>query len=356
MMTTAHTRHYGCRIMDDLVFKGMRTLFLENELIRVGILLDKGADIFQFLHKPTDTDFLWRSPLGLRHPARLTPTSASAAGKFLDTYHGGWQEILPGGGPTIYKGAELGLHGEVAQLGWDYEILEDTEESIAVRLSVTCIRTPLQLERVLRLETNKPALFIDETLYNLSPETLEFMWGHHPAFGPPFLREGVKLFVPARHGIVHEPSFAATSIFEPGYTFDWPFISVDGSAIDLSQLPAEDAGYSDLLYLRDFKDGWYAVIDPERQVGFGLTWPLDVFPYLWFWLVYGEAPGYPWWNQVTCIALEPWTSIPNSLTEAIDQGTAALIKGGERIKVQLCAVAITGLEKVDDISLTGVVR
>ncbi len=73
-------RHYGCRITDDLVYKGMRALFLENDLLRIGILLDKGADLFQFLHKPTDTDFLWRSPLGLRDPQRTVATCASAAG------------------------------------------------------------------------------------------------------------------------------------------------------------------------------------------------------------------------------------------------------------------------------------
>ncbi|MGL4647841.1 MAG: hypothetical protein ACRC1H_00430, partial [Caldilineaceae bacterium] len=116
MSTQAAYRHFGCRILDDLSYKGLRTLFLENDLLRIGILLDKGADLFTFLHKPTDTDFLWRSPLGLRDPRRATPTSALSSGAFLDTYHGGWQECLPGGGPYAAQGAEIGLHGEVTHL------------------------------------------------------------------------------------------------------------------------------------------------------------------------------------------------------------------------------------------------
>jgi len=67
-------RNHGCRITDELVYKGMRTIILENELIRVGILIDKGTDIFEFLYKPTDTDFLLRSPIGLSNRNNFTET------------------------------------------------------------------------------------------------------------------------------------------------------------------------------------------------------------------------------------------------------------------------------------------
>jgi hypothetical protein len=82
-MPAAQYRHFGCRITDDLLYKGMRTLFLENEIVRVGILLDKGADIFQLVHKPSDTDFLWCSPQGLIDPRRFTPTTTHPDGASL---------------------------------------------------------------------------------------------------------------------------------------------------------------------------------------------------------------------------------------------------------------------------------
>jgi galactose mutarotase-like enzyme len=352
-MTPAQYRHFGCRITDDLLYKGMRTIFLENDLLRVGILLDKGADIFQFLYKPADVDFLWRSPQGLVPPSHFTATRASASGAFLDSYHGGWQEILPGGGPVDYRGAELGLHGEVTNLGWEYTILEDRPDCTSVRLSVDCIRTPLRLERVMRLETGRPTLFIDETLTNTSPEELDLMWGHHPAFGAPFLREGVRLFVPAGEAQVHSPRFAESGLLEPGASFPWPLAPTNGSAIDLSCVPGLQAGFAELLYLKNLSGGWYAVLDPQKKVGFGLSWPTEIFPYLWFWMVYGRAPGYPWWNRVYVIALEPWTSIPNSLDQALQTGAARHLKGGEQLNVSLTASAIAGLDRIHHINPNG---
>jgi Domain of unknown function (DUF4432) len=352
-MTPAQYRHFGCRTTDDLLYKGMRTLFLENELLRVGVLLDKGADIFQFLYKPADVDFLWRSPQGLVPPSRFTATRASASGAFLDAYHGGWQEILPGGGPADYRGAELGLHGEVTHLGWEYTILEDRPERLSVRLGVDCIRTPLHLERVMRLEAGQPTLFIDETLTNTCPEELDLMWGHHPAFGAPFLREGVRLFVPAGEVQVHSPLFAESGALEPGACFPWPLAPTNGGTIDLACVPGPQAGFAELLYLKNLSGGWYAVLDPEKKVGFGLSWPLEIFPYLWFWMVYGRAPGYPWWNRVYVIALEPWTSIPNSLDQALQLGAARHLKGGEQLNVSLTASAIAGLDRIHHINPNG---
>jgi hypothetical protein len=344
-MTPAQYRHFGCRITDDLLYKGMRTLFLENELLRVGILLDKGADIFQFLYKPADVDFLWRSPQGLVPPSRFTATRAAGSGAFLDSYHGGWQEILPGGGPADYRGAELGLHGEVTHLGWECAILEDRPERIRVRLSVDCIR--------MLLEAGQPTLFIEEILTNTSPEDMDLMWGHHPAFGAPFLKEGVRLFLPAGEAQVHSPRFAESGLLEPGACFPWPLAPTNGHAIDLARVPGPQAGFAELLYLKNLSGGWYAVLDPEQKVGFGLSWPLEIFPYLWFWMVYGRAPGYPWWNRAYVIALEPWTSIPNSLDQALQTGTTRHLKGGERLNLSLTASAIAGLDRIHHINPNG---
>lgn len=354
-MPHASNRHFGCRITDDLVYKGLRTILLENEYLRVGVLLDKGSDIFQFLDKKTDTDFLWRSPSGIVNPLTYRETIAHSSGSFLDLYHGGWQEIFPGGGPVNYRGADLGLHGEVTHIGWEYDILSDREDEIAVRFTVKCLRTPFQLERTLRLTANKAVLFINETVTNLSPEPQDFMWGHHPAFGAPFLHKDVRIYTPAGKAIAHSPKFSASGILEPGKEFTWPVAEVDSRNLDLSKVPSTDEGFCELIYLKDLTAGWFAVMDEEKEIGFGLSWPLDVFPYLWFWLVYGKAPGYPWWDRAYCIALEPWTSIPNNLNEAISKGTQSILKGGGSLSVSMTAVAIHGKRTIQQIKPDGTI-
>ena len=205
------------------------------------------------------------------------------------------------------------------------------------------------------LEAGVPRLFIDETLTNLSPSPVDFMWGHHPAFGAPFLKDGVRLFVPAGVAQAHTPQFLPSSLLEPGAAFAWPLAQVRGVEIplDLSLVPGPQAGFGELLYLSQLTAGWYAVIDPSQKLGFGLAWDHKVMPNLWLWQVYGAAPGYPWWDRVYVVALEPWTSIPNNLNQAIASGTQATLKGGERITFKCTATAIAGREQVKSIDLQG---
>jgi len=116
-------RNSGCRISLDYTYKGMRIAYLENELVRVGILLDKGADIFDFTHKPRDLSFLWQSPIPMRKP--FVATSALPEGAFHDYFFGGWQEVLPSAGwaSEPYLGTYQGLHGEVALLPFEAQII-----------------------------------------------------------------------------------------------------------------------------------------------------------------------------------------------------------------------------------------
>ncbi len=44
-------RNWGARILE-YRYKGLRAVFLENELLRVRIIADKGTDVFEFNYKP----------------------------------------------------------------------------------------------------------------------------------------------------------------------------------------------------------------------------------------------------------------------------------------------------------------
>jgi hypothetical protein len=60
-----HQRNYGCRIREYL-YKDLKILVMENELLRITILADKGTDTIEFLYKPLDLDVLWHSFNGVR--------------------------------------------------------------------------------------------------------------------------------------------------------------------------------------------------------------------------------------------------------------------------------------------------
>ena len=183
-------RNWGARVLE-YRYRGMRAVSLENELLRVGVLADKGTDVFEFNYKPRDMDFVWLTADGVRNPTSYLSTSPDPLATFMDYYPGGWQEIFPNGGaPSSYLGASFGQHGEVSNLPWDYEIIEDDESAVAVRFSVRTQKTPFYLEKELRLRSGESRLLVEETLANESDVSLHAMWVHHLVFGRPFLEEG----------------------------------------------------------------------------------------------------------------------------------------------------------------------
>ena len=57
-----HNRNYGCRYKE-VIYRGLKNIILENEKIRIRIVVERGTDIMEFLYKPMDIDFLWKGPL-----------------------------------------------------------------------------------------------------------------------------------------------------------------------------------------------------------------------------------------------------------------------------------------------------
>ena len=323
-------RNWGARILE-YTYQEMRAVFLENELLRVGILVDKGTDLFEFNYKPQDQDFIWLSPKGVQNPTSYLSTSPDPLATFLDSYLGGWQEILPNGGaPSSYLGAHFGQHGEVSQLPWDYRIVEDTEECVAVTFSVRLQKVPLVLEKTLRLRREEKRLTIEETLINESDIPLRAMWGHHITFGRPFLDERCSIRLPEQ--ITVHPH--ATAIHPQGRRvngskqYSWPLVEgVKGEVIDLSQIPPRDT-ISEIVYLQGFQQpGWYEVFHQDKQMGLRVEWDTQVMPYLWFWQEFGASQDYPWYSRAYTIGLEPFSSYPtDGIAQAVANETALVLK------------------------------
>jgi galactose mutarotase-like enzyme len=347
--------HHGARIRD-FQEDGRRVLVLENELIRVELLPDKGSDIVSFVHKPTDTDFLWRSAAGLRPPVPGGRLPGSDMAAYADEYQGGWQECLPNGGPAVvYRGAPIPFHGELWSAAWNVHIDVDTPGTVSVLLRTETTRTPFGVEKRLTLESGRAALIIDETVTNLASTSVDFMWGHHPAFGAPFLDESCRIDLPPAVGSTGRSAPIPTSTLAFDASFDWPHAPLSGGgSLDLSVVPPPDAARSEWVCLSGMPEGWYGITSARRRVGFGLRWDVRVFPYVWFWQVWGGEPDYPWWGRHYNCALEPWTSWPDAgLGEAIANGSVRTLAGGASLETRLLAVAYDGRERISGISEDG---
>lgn len=351
MIFYTHERNFGCRLTE-YIFKGLRTITLQNDLLRISILADKGTDIFEFLYKPLDVDFMWRSPNGVRNPATFVPTTHHAKSAFFDFHEGGWQDCIPSGGqPVEYKGIPFGLHGETPTIPWEYQIIEDTPERVAVKFWVRTYRTPFYIEKELALERGKAVLFTKERVLNEGRMTMDLMWGQHPALGAPFIDDNCTIDLPGAR--VHCTSLTSNTRFVEG-EYDWPLVpGRDGGLIDLRQVATAEADTFDTVLLSDLTEGWYAVTNTAQEVGFGMAWPLEVFPALWFWQAYGGAYIPPWYGRNYSIALEPFSTLQLNVVDAVADGSAHVLKPGESIEAQFVAVAYAGIDGVKRITQDG---
>jgi hypothetical protein len=351
-----HGRKQGCRISLDYTYKGMRIAYLANEVLQVGVLLDKGADIFEFTYKPRDLDFMWQSPIPMRPP--FVATSALPEGAFHDYYYGGWQEVLPSAGwaSEPYMGTYQGLHGEASLLPFEASIAEDTPDHIAVRMCVRLYRSPLTLERTLSLKRGVAALFIHERLVNESVGEFAIMWGHHPAFGEPFVDDSCVVQTPAKK--VEVLDFHPNDLWEPGGDYDFPMVKNrrTNQLQDITRVLPKEIQSVDVVFFKELAEGWYGLTNQNLGVGFGMAWDKDLFQYLWMWQVYGGHNDYPWYGRTYNCALEPFTSYPPAgVKNAIDNGSALIMKPGEVIETELVAVAYEG-EGVKRVNRNGTVE
>jgi hypothetical protein len=316
-----------------------RAIVIENELVLVSVLIDKGADIYEAIHKPTGVDVLWKSPWGLRRPGSIDIASNSVVA-WLENYSGGWQELFPsGGGPCTSKGVELNFHGEASMVAWDVDIVASGGDVAEVLFSTRLFRSPFRIERRMRLQAGSGSVEIEGRIVNEGGEAMDYMWSHHPAFGGAFLGDDVRIDTNAVAVIADDQYDGVGNPLAPDSRHTWPRVSRDGAAADLSVVPAVGEKRSILAYLADWggDHGWYALTNRQQRVGVGLVWPVADFPYAWFWQELHASPGYPWYAGVRVMAIEPATSIPGQglVTVMAKSGLHRTLGPGEEARNRL---------------------
>lgn len=328
-------------ITEERLPSGWRAVRLGNEAMELVLLPDKGSEIHALRSLPHDLDVLWKAPWGLRPPPVSVGWGADSAAAWLDHYGGGWQELFPNGGDACtYAGAPLSFHGEASVAPWQDSAGTAADGAPEVRLALRCARTPFRLEKRLSLDPSRPVLRLWERVTNEGADAMPFMWGHHPAFGAPFLQEGCWLELPAAVFAANDPQTSPHSWLVPGQRSPWPRVArAGGGTVDLHRVPGPDARVANFGYCLDLQDGWYALGNPGLGLGAGLVWPREVFSCVWLWQEFCGTRGYPWYGTTYVMGVEPHTSYPGQgLLRALERGTARFLQPGEHLEVELRAV------------------
>jgi len=126
----------------------------------------------------------------------------------------------------------------------------------------------------------------------------------------------------------------------PDQDGEWPFVEgVDGNVIDLRDIPSPEAKCNDRVFIYDFPQGWYAITNKAKGVGFAMKWDEKVFPYLLYWQSFAGWSGYPFYSSAYTMALEPRSSFPFPLTRVIQENTQLTLGAGDSLSTQFLAAA-----------------
>jgi hypothetical protein len=298
--------------------------------------------MIELKYKPLDIDLLWHSPQGYVNPQDYVQSITTVESSFNDLYGGGWQDAIPviGNGPQDNRGAKYGTHGESPVMKWDCELLEEGGNSASAILSTQGIRYPFRLEKTVRIENDESVLHIKEKLSNLAPQTLEFFWLQHPAFGEPFLSPDDTITLPAGGIVENFENINPNGRIADG-SFKWPKAGArKGGDVDLDIVPPRDLIAEETCFIR-IDEGKYALNNPKLGLGFQLEWDPSIFHWIWFWQNY-NMPDYPYFGDAWNIAIEPATSLPSNLSKERGDNDALKIAGRSSVTTELSATIESG--------------
>ena len=316
-------------------YRGLQVIRLENELLRVDVLPEVGAKVWNLVYKPLDRNLLWQN----RH---LPPARQSFGVRFDDVWSGGWDELLPNDVPTqVSFGELLPDHGEVWSQVNEWEVVENRAERVAVRFSSYGRVWPTRFEKIISLRARESLCRVLYRYTNFSTEPIDFLWNIHPAMP---ISPATRLDVPAVSGLT-DPW--GTGQFAGWTEYTWPYApNRAGKVVDVRAAPSK-GDQADFHYFPHVAAGWYAVTDTRWQLGFGLVFPTKVFPHLW---LFRSAGG---WRGLYMLILEASTGYPNDLAVARAQGHCAHLDAGETLEAEVSAVVYTGVTAVQSIEPDG---
>jgi hypothetical protein len=315
---------------------GLETIVVENRYLRIVVLPEAGAKIWQITYKPLAAEILWNNPLVLaeRH-AIYAP--------YDDVWSGGWDELFPNDEPGPVDGLMLPDHGELWTGNWHAEPFERAD-AVGVHLRLHTPISNFLIERTLLLRRDRAAFEIQYRFTNQGSRTFPFLWKLHPAFA-----------VSASHRIDFPPMTVLRESEFPGtlgdapLIFPWPHAPLGDTALDLRQVPGVSSRAVHFFYGTGLASGWCGITNRANHLGCALRFDPNVLSSCWLFATYGG------WRDLNVAVLEPATGYPFQMQSMIAAGRALRLAPGETLETSVLFSAQEGLTSIGGIDENGLI-
>lgn len=321
------------------ILHGLRAIMIENRFLRVMVLPEAGAKIWQITYKPLDSPLLWQNPA-------IPPARHNMGACYDDVWSGGWDELFPNDEAGDLPGNSLPDHGELWTGNWHAEPFQD-QDAVGVHLCFTAPVSRFLIERTIFLRPESTVLESQYRFTNQSGIAFPFFWKLHPACA-----------VSASHRIdfppmtvVREPQFPGTLDDAP-LRFPWPHTrsghDAQGSVhSDLRQVPDISSRAVHFFYGTEMAAGWCAVTNRANGLASALRFDPEIFTSCWLFATHGG------WRDLNVAVLEPATGYPFQMQPLIEAGRARWLAPGDVLETSVLFTAQEGLQSVGGVDETG---
>jgi hypothetical protein len=299
---------------------GLKVLYMENCWLKIGVLLDKGADIFEIIYKPLNMDVMLKTSKGLSLFLGRN-IKKDKLKNYNELYYGGWQDLVP------HKCAVNGVINDISASNsscesWNYKVIKDCKGILSVKFSVKLSSMYIYIEKILTLNETTPEILISEKITNCGQDVLNFAWTHHIAFGGRIINENASIHLPK--AVAFNVSAFEKDRKNPIEEYVEPLDKVtseSGNIYDLTKVYPRFKGERIYSIIKDMKGNYASIFNKKSNIGLKLEWDDRVFKYLRYWAQNDE--------DIYTVALEPSTSCFNSFEDTLEYAMDLIIKPTE---------------------------
>ena len=313
---------------------GLRTIDIENSLVRIVVLPEAGGRIRQITYKPLAADLLWNNP-------GLVPSRQPVGAAYDDVWSGGWDELFPNDEAGTLEGDALPDHGELWTGDWQAEPFNE-KDAAGVRMRFSTPLSHFDAEKTVRLRPGRSAFEVSYRLTNRRAEAYPFLFKLHPAFA---VSGSHRIDFPPMT-VVREPEFAGT-LGDAPLTFPWPLARLGEGVTDLRQVPDAGSGEVHFFYGAGIEAGWCGITNRANGLASALRFDPKVFSSCWLFATYGG------WKDLNVAVLEPATGYPLRVQSQIEEGRARWLASGESLETTVLFSAQEGFTSMGGVDADG---